>query len=119
MQRWSFAQLPPSAFVVAIGMVNTGKTSIGRAYVQSQPDPASGIALHAIQNDYDKRYTDFMPSDRVYEDFESFQDLATVLTILRKMDTPPSFVVVDECLWSGFWKYMAIISQICSSLQTE
>jgi hypothetical protein len=119
METVTFSDLPSPAFTVVIGMINTGKTSIGRKFVQAQPDPTSGVVIHS-KEEWDKCYTDLMPIGRVFDNFDTVDEISSIITMILRVEPHPSFVVIDNCLWinSGrLWSRFINLINYCKKHQ--
>lgn len=92
-------------------MINTGKTTVARHFVASQPDPAAGFVIHSCSW-YDPRYAEFLPADRLLEgDIDQTQIKAT---LRRIREIKPAYVVVDDCSWiDGFHWWIAAVDDWC------
>lgn len=101
MDPWNWSRLPAGSFAVAIGMINTGKTALCRAFIKAQTlsDQTAGYVIHSAA-EYDRRYTDFLPCDRVYDDYE--MDTSGIIMRIKgvsSLQPPPAFVIIDDCTW--------------------
>lgn len=99
MEYWDWRYLPAGSFAVVIGMINTGKTATCRAFIQAQSDPAAGYAIHSAA-EYDRRYTDFLSRDSVYDDHEiDTSGIIMRITSLPDLQSSPKFIIIDDCIW--------------------
>ena len=119
MESWDWCRLPAGSFAVAIGMINTGKTALCRAFVQAQSDPANGFVIHSAA-DYDRRYTDFLPRDRVYDGDINTDGIIERLKAIPQM-SPPPFVILDDIFWDAAvlrGPHFSALLQYCKANQT-